>query len=127
MLVDDQYPFRECAADELRGAGVRVVEASGVYDALRLARGREIDLLVIAGQQRHQSGWLCASKLCGQPPWKKVVLYFASPSNRDRRWSQASELAGLVETRGGVKPLVTLVLLHLDQLSPAALGKTAGV
>lgn len=122
MLVDDQHPFRECAADELRTAGVCVVEASGVYDALRLARGREIDLLVIAGQQRHQSGWLCASKLCGQPPWKKVVLYFDYLSKHDRRWSQALELAASVETSGRVKPLVASILLDLAKFSPAAPG-----
>ena len=123
MLVDDQHAFRERVADALGGAGVRVLQASGVYDATRLARGRELDLLVVAGQQRQQSGWLCAGKLCGQPPWTDVILHFGCVSRRDRLWAGVSEIAALVETRGHVEPLVGAILRQLRRRSPADIGR----
>ena len=123
VLVDDQHSFRERVADELCRAGVHVLQASGVYEATRLTRGRKLDLLVVAGQQRHQSGWLCAAKLCGQPPWRNVILHLDYVSHRDRLWGRVSELAALVETRGHVEPLIGSIVRQLRRRSPAGLGR----
>lgn len=120
LLVDDQRPFRDRVASELRGAGIDVLQASGVYDALQLAWDREVDLLVIGGEQQCRSGWRCAGKLCGRPPWGGVVLFFGRVSECDRLWARVSELAALVETKGEVKRLTEPVLRNLGMSSPVA-------
>lgn len=120
LLVDDQRPFRDRVAIEFLRAGVDVLQASGVYDALQFARDHEVDLLVIGGEQRYQSGWPCAGKLCGRPPWGGVILYFGRVSERDRLWARVSELAALVETKGEVKRLIEPVLRNLGMSSPVA-------
>ncbi|WP_203545390.1 hypothetical protein [Candidatus Laterigemmans baculatus] len=120
MLVDDSHPFREQVATKLFSADVVALQASDVYEALRLARGSEIDLLVIGGDQRYQSGWRCAGKLCGRSPSCGVILYFDHVSDRDRLWGRVSHLSALVETKGRPKPLVAAVLRALGRSLPAA-------
>lgn len=119
MLVDEPHRFRERVATRLVDADVDVLQASDVYEALRLVRGSEIDLLVIGGDQRYQSGWRCAGKLCGRPPWRGVILYFDHVSDRDRLWGQVSQLSALIETKGRTEPLVRAVLRALRQSLPA--------
>lgn len=120
LLVDDQRPIRNRVAAELSRAGIDVLQASGVSDALRLAWDHEVDLLVIGGEQQYQSGWPCAGKLCGRPPWGGAILYFGRVSERDRLWARVSELAALVETKGEAKRLTEPVLRNLATSSPAA-------
>jgi|GEM_PF-5233750 len=110
LLVDEPGPFRERAAAELAEANLNVLQASDVYEALHLARRSEIELLAIGGDQRYQSGWRCAGKLCGRPPWRGVILYFAQVSDRDRLWTRVSQLTALVETNGQSEPLVSEIL-----------------
>ena len=120
MLVDEPRLYREQTAASLADAGVGVLQASDVYEALRLGRGSEIDLLVIGGDQRDQSGWRCAGKLCGRSPWPGVILYFAHASDRDRLWGRVSQVEALVETKGQTEPLVRAVLQGLGRSLTAA-------
>ncbi len=125
LLVDEPHPFRTRTAAKLATANLDVIQASDVYEALRLARGREIDLLVIGGDQQYQSGWRCAAKLCGHPPWRGAILYFAHTSDRDRLWGRVSQVAALVETGGDPETLVREVLRGLDQ-SRSAIAHRCG-
>ena len=120
LLVDEPHSFRGKLAAELVAAGFEVLQASDVYEAVHLARRNEIELLVIGGDQRYQSGWRCAGKLCGRPPWYGVILYLTSVSHRDRLWGQASKLSDLVETKGQAKPLVHAVLHAVGRSVPLA-------
>ena len=110
LLVDDRAAFRRSVASDLTHARVHVIEATGVYDALRLANRRIIDFVVVRGDLGSQSGWSCAAKLCGAPPWRGVVMHFDELTEQDRRWAEVSSLARLVETGGRPRNLAVAVL-----------------
>ena len=109
LLVDDRTAFRRTVASDLTHERVHVIEATGVYDALRFARRRIIDFVVVRGDLGSQSGWRCAAKLCGAPPWRGVVMHFDKLTEQDRRWAGVSSLARLVETGGRPDKLTGVV------------------
>ena len=110
LLVDEPNRLPDQAAAELAGAGLHVVQATGVSGALAMARRFAINLLVIGGDRRYENIWRCAGKLCGPPPWHGVVLYLSDVTAGDRLWGTASQVTDLVETRGQPEPLVRAVL-----------------
>ncbi|WP_164103674.1 response regulator [Candidatus Laterigemmans baculatus] len=125
LLVDDREPFRYAVAAELQRQGVEVLTATGAYDAWRLARHRHVDLIVIRGDLRSQSGWQCAAKLCGRPPWRGVILHFDRLSHADRNWEFAAGLSELVESRGRSERVVEGVLRELNGSPPGSVAPAA--
>lgn len=109
LLIDDRLPFRRTVASALADERVELIQAAGVYDAVRLARRRTVDLIVVRGNLEFQSGWRCAAKLCGVPPWRGVVMHFDDVTERDRNWAQVSGLTRLTETAGQPGRLVDAV------------------
>lgn len=116
LLVDDREAFRYTVSAELQRHGAQVLSATGPYDAWHLGRHRHIDLIVIRGNLHSQSGWQCAAKLCGRPPWKGVVMHFDRVSHTDRNWRFAAGLTGLVETGGRPQSVVECILRVLNTL-----------
>lgn len=114
LLVDDRIAFRGTLAARLMQHGLEVIQAIGVHDAWHLARRRTIDLVVIRGNLQRQSGWGCAAKLCGLPPWRGVVMHFDELTDQDRKWAYVSGLTALEETAGQSGNLVGTVLRVLN-------------
>lgn len=113
LLIEDRTDFRQTVARSLACEGMRVLEAVGVYDAWRLAQGESIDLIVVRGDLRAGSGWQCAAKLCGHPPWHGVLLYFEKLTGRDRTWARAAGVSRPLETCGEPDKLTAGVLRSL--------------
>lgn len=125
LLVDDREAFRYAVATDLQRHAVQVLAATGAYDAWHLAHHRHIDLIVLRGNLASQSGWQCAAKLCGRPPWRGVVMHFDKVSNVDRNWRLAAGLAALVETGGRPESVVQCVLRVLNNFPLAHESSTA--
>lgn len=120
LLVDDRMLFRQAVASGLMLDRVEVIQATGVYDALRLIHRRAIALVVIRGNLRSQSGWGCAAKLCGAPPWRGVILHFDCLTDQSRKWARASGVTGLAETCGRPEKLVATVQRVFSAASDSA-------
>ena len=82
MLVEDREAVRELFGSSLRGAGYRVLEASGAEAALELSRSHNgpIDLLATDVVMPRRNGFELARQLSEQRPDMKV-LYFSGYSS----------------------------------------------
>lgn len=113
LLIEDRVDFRRAIATSVACESIHVLEAVGVYDAWRVAQGQSIDRIAIRGDLRAGSGWHCAAKLCGHPPWRGVLLYFDELTGRDHAWARAAGIPRPVETGGEPDKLIASVLRSL--------------
>ncbi len=57
LLVDDEAPIRDAAAEALRRAGLNVAQATNGKEALEKIRSGEVDLVVLDVIMPEMTGW----------------------------------------------------------------------
>ena len=87
MLADDDPVLLEQAADALRGAGFKVVEAADGQEALQEALGRKVDLIVMDVSMPEVGGVEACHCLKAMPKTQKIpiVLTVAKKGPSSRR------------------------------------------
>jgi len=74
MLADDDPVLLEEAADALRGAGFRVVEAADGQEALQEALSRRVDLIVMDASMPEVNGLEACHCLKAMPKTQKIPV-----------------------------------------------------
>ena len=74
MLADDDPVLREEAADALRGAGFKVVEANDGQEALQEALSRRVDLIVMDATMPEVAGLEACHCLKAMPKTRKIPV-----------------------------------------------------
>jgi CheY-like chemotaxis protein len=74
MLADDDPVFLEEAADALRGAGFKVVEAADGQEALQEALSRKVDLIVMDASMPEVEGLEACHCLKAMPKTRKIPV-----------------------------------------------------
>ena len=74
MLADDDPVLLEEAADALRGAGFKVIEAADGQEALQEALGRRVDLIVMDASMPEVNGLEACHCLKAMPKTQKIPV-----------------------------------------------------
>jgi CheY-like chemotaxis protein len=74
MLADDDSVFLEEAAEALRGAGFKVVEAADGQEALQEALNRRVDLIVMDASMPEVNGLEACHCLKAMPKTQKIPV-----------------------------------------------------
>ena len=78
LVVDDEASIRLLCGVNLRLEGMDTIEAGNGEDALRLARERRPDLIVLDVMMPHVDGWQVAEELAGDPETRGLSIVFLS-------------------------------------------------
>ena len=99
MLADDDPVLLEEAADALRGAGFKVVEAADGQEALQEALSRRVDLIVMDASMPEVNGLEACHCLKAMPKTQKIPVVL-TVAKRDPEARMLSE-----RTHGSVRIL----------------------
>jgi CheY-like chemotaxis protein len=78
LVVDDEASIRLLCGLNLRLEGLDTIEADNGEDALRLARERRPDLIVLDVMMPHVDGWQVAHELASDPDTRDLSIVFLS-------------------------------------------------
>jgi CheY-like chemotaxis protein len=78
LVVDDEASIRLLCGVNLRLEGMDTIEAGNGEDALRLARERRPDLIVLDVMMPHVDGWQVAYELARDPATRDLSIVFLS-------------------------------------------------
>lgn len=79
LIVDDEPAIRTLAARLLRDAGHEVIEASSGDEAIEVAAGRELDLVLTDLLMRGMTGATLAERLRAERPGLRVLFMSGYP------------------------------------------------
>ena len=95
LLVDDDYSIRRLLFRVLTGERYQVLSAANGEEAMELANGNRVDLMLLDLKLAGQSGWDTFKQLTTQNPFLPVVIITARPNQLFR--AAASGAAALME------------------------------
>ena len=80
LLVDDDYSIRRLLFRVLTGERYQVLSAANGEEAMELANGNRVDLMLLDLKLAGQSGWDTFKQLTTQNPFLPVVIITARPN-----------------------------------------------
>jgi two-component system chemotaxis response regulator CheY len=93
LAVDDSASMRQMVSFTLKGAGYEVVEAVDGADALNIAKGRSVNLVITDVNMPNMDGISLISELRKLPSYKFTpLLMLTTESSADKK--QAGKAAG---------------------------------
>lgn len=91
---------------QFRGLGWEVYPARSGYEARRLARSLDPEVVVLSAEGDLESGWLTCAKLRQEMPHCRVVLVALDPDSEGYRFTRHVGGAALVDQDEGVEALI---------------------
>ena len=93
MTVDDSASMRQMVAFTLKGAGYNVVEADDGVNALNVAKGKKVDLVVTDVNMPNMDGITLIKQLRALPTYKFTPILMLTTESGDNK-KQEGKAAG---------------------------------
>jgi two-component system chemotaxis response regulator CheY len=91
LAVDDSPSMRQMVGQTLRAAGYDVIEAADGVEALELARGRVVDLVITDVNMPNMDGITLVAQLRALPTYRLVPLLLLTTESSPERKAQGKQ------------------------------------